>query len=132
VSYAANESIDGTLSKIGSSGFGNDIDAEAFIINAVKSMPKLSSVDCRMVLQDLYETEYGIYNHLSPINNRPLTSVAMFPSEDINDGSLLEEAIRTYVGRNIKETYGLNVIEFLDLPVDIMEMMIQIADEQKK
>jgi hypothetical protein len=82
-----------------------------------------------MVLQDLYETEYGIYDHLTPYNNRPLASVALHPAEDINDGSLLEEAIRSYLNKNIKDLYGLSMTEFFDLPVDVISLMISIGDE---
>jgi len=84
-----------------------------------------------MVMQDLYETEYGIYNHLSNANKKPLASVSMHSSEDINTGSLLEEAIRTYTVRGIKDLYGLNVLEFLELPIDVIEMMFEISEEEQ-
>lgn len=83
-----------------------------------------------MVMQDLYETEYGIYNHLSGSKNKPLASVAMHSCEDINGGSLLEEAIQTYVSRHIKDIYGLSLVEFLELPIDVMELMFGIADKE--
>jgi len=83
-----------------------------------------------MVMQDLYETEYGIYNHLQKNKNRPIASVAFHQSEDINDGSLLEEIIRTYTVKNIKNLYGINLIDFLELPQDIVEMLFSIADEE--
>lgn len=100
-------------------------------MRAVSSLPKLGSVDGQMVLNDLYETEYGIYDHLSKRKKRPLASVAMHPSEDINEGSILEETLRMYVLKGIKEVFHLNVLEFLELPADIVQMMFTIADEEQ-
>jgi len=83
-----------------------------------------------MVLYDLYETEFGICNHINgSTKSRPLASVALHPSENINDGGLLEEAVRTYTSRGIKDIYGLTLIDFLELPRDIIEMLVTIADE---
>lgn len=82
-------------------------------------------------MQDLYETEYGIYNHLGSSGMRPLSSVAMFPSEDVNTNSRLEEMMRTYLKKGIYESYGLSFIEFMDLPIDIVEMLINVSDEHR-
>jgi hypothetical protein len=81
-------------------------------------------------MQDMYDVEYGIYNHLNN-NHRPLSSVGMHPAEEVNEGSLLEEVIRTYISRDIGETYKLNLLEFLELPIDIIDMLLRINDEEK-
>lgn len=85
-------------------------------------------------MYDLYETNYGIFNHLnSTLNkNRPLASVAMFECEDINNNSLLEQVTRTYVKKGIKDVFGLNLNEFLNLPKDIIEILISISDEERR
>ena len=85
-------------------------------------------------MYDLYETKYGIFNHLDENLNklRPLASVAMHDSEDINLDCLLEQTIKTYVKRGIKDIFGLNINEFLNLPMDIAEMLIIISNEEKK
>lgn len=98
----------------------------------LEKLPKLDSIDGRMVMQDLYETEYGIWNHLDKSNKRPLGSVAFFDSEDFNEGSLLEDAIRTYTAKNIGEYTKLSLTEFLDLPIDVVAMIIKICDEAAK
>ena len=89
----------------------------------------MNCIDGRTVMQDEYDVVYGFYNHHNTSVNRPLASVAFHQPEDINDSSLLEEAIRTYVDRGIKEVYGLNLIEFLDLPLDIIEMLMNVAGD---
>jgi hypothetical protein len=84
-------------------------------------------------MYDLYETVYGIFNHLHPsAKNRPLASVAMFSSEDINDAGLLELVIRRYVDKDIHSIFGLNLEEFLNLPMDIAEMLMEIATTNKE
>jgi hypothetical protein len=84
-------------------------------------------------MYDLYETVYGIFNHLHPTaRNRPLASVAMFPSEDINDSGLLELVIRRYVEKDIRNVFGLNLEEFLNLPMDIAEMLMDISNDNRE
>lgn len=98
----------------------------------LEKLPKLDAVDGRMVMQDLYETKYGIWNHLDKTTKRPLASVAFHDCEDINEGSLLEEAIRAYTSKNIGEYTKLNLVEFLDLPIDVVAMVMKICDEAMK
>lgn len=82
-------------------------------------------------MQDLYETTYKIWDHLDPRNKRrPMASVAFHDSEDYNRGSLLEQAIRNYTSKNIGDLTKLNLLQFLDLPMDIVAMIVEICDEQ--
>lgn len=104
-------------------------DAETFIIDLLKKVPRLNNVDAKIFLQDMYETFYGVCNHLDPHKN-PLASVMLHPAEDINTGSYLEDSMRLYISRGIKDTYGLNFIEFMSLPRDIIRMMMEIASEE--
>lgn len=78
-------------------------------------------------MSDMYEHHYGIYPHLSNAMKGPLASVAMHEAEDYTTGSLLEEAIKTYVSRGIKDLYGLDLEKFLDLPIDIIDVLVSIA-----
>lgn len=117
-------------SLIGNPDFGMGIDPTDFITRALKSIPKLNCVDGRMVMQELYETEYGIHNHLDPRTRRPLASVAMHPAEDINTGSWLENSFRAYASKGIGDIFKISVFEFMEMPLDIIEMMIRIADEE--
>lgn len=77
----------------------------------------------------MYETEYGIYNHITESSGRrPLASVALHPKEDVNTHSLLEEVMKIYLEQNIGETFKLSLIEFMDLPRDIIDMMLGVSD----
>lgn len=107
-------------------------DAENFIVDLLKKVPRLNqlnNVDAKIFLQDMYETFYGICNHLDP-NKNALVSVMLHPAEDINAGSFLEDSMRLYISRGIKDIYGLNFIEFMELPRDIIRMMLDISSEE--
>lgn len=107
----------------------------------MKFLPKLSSVDSQIVLSDLYETKFNIFDHaaqsrlpstpLGPdYRARPLSSVAFHPAEDINTGSLLEEMMRLYIMRSIHGLFGLNFLEFMSLPKDVIDLMLVVSDEE--
>jgi hypothetical protein len=83
-----------------------------------------------MVMRDLYETEFGLFDHLSLHVKRPLAAVALHKQEDLNTNSSLEYACRLYVKHRIHDVFHLNVLQFLDLPPDVIEMMIMVAKEQ--
>jgi len=83
------------------------------------------------MLYKLYETEFGIYNHLSHNRDKPLASVALHDSEDYCTESLVDDSMRTYIHRSIKEFFGLSYLEFIDLPRDIIETMLTVVDEEK-
>jgi hypothetical protein len=88
----------------------------------------MDSVNARIVLLSWYESKYGIYNHFNTRKDRPMALISMHSeSEDINDGSILEEAMSTYVKFNIKDTFGLSLDEFLNNPRDVCQMMGKIA-----
>lgn len=106
------------------------VDSDEFIRKVLATIPKMDDIDIQMVLYDLYETEYGIYDHINHITNRPLASVAIHPGEDYCSNSLLEDTLRRYIDYDIQSTYGLNIVEFLELPKDIIESMIKIANEK--
>jgi hypothetical protein len=78
----------------------------------------------------IYETEYDIFNHFNTVTPRPLSPVAFHPCEDFTKGSLLEVSMRTYIKENIRETYGLSYIEYLNLPVDVVLLMREVAAEE--
>lgn len=83
-------------------------------------------------MRDLYETEFGLFDHLAPHPRRPLAAVAMHPQEDVNTNSTLEQVCKLYIRHRIYEMFHLDLLQFLDLPADFVEMLIGIAKEQTK
>jgi hypothetical protein len=88
------------------------------------------SISAKLVLQEEYETMYGIYNHDDPYNQRPLALVGMQPKEDVSRYSKLYRTIRRYSFHEIHSKFGLSLTEFLDLPHDIVELLFEISAEQ--
>lgn len=87
----------------------------------------LCSTDAQLLMQDAYETTLGIYNHEARDKNRPLALVAMQGSEDTNVGSRLYERIRQFRIRQVPKWYGLSLREFLELPTDYVEFILEDA-----
>lgn len=105
------------------------MDAEDYLMEYLSKLPKLNRVDAKIVLNDLYDKHYGICNHTTVSNQRPLSSVGFHPAEVLNEDSLLEEGMRLYISRNIHEHFKMSWTEFMDLPRDVAQSMIRIAGE---
>jgi hypothetical protein len=114
---------------VGDPDFGRKFDARDFLVDSLNKLPKSGSVDGRMMLQDLYETQIGIFNHLGQSRTRPFSSVAMLPGEDVNENSLLMASMRLFVEKNISAITGYNFTEFMDLPTDVIRMWIDVINE---
>ena len=115
---------------IGDPNFGLDVDWNKFLGRVFKHVPKLGCVDAVQLIYNFYDTEYKIYNHAQVNNKRPLASIAFHECENVNDNSLLESVMRMYVVKSIKDIFGLSLVEYMDLPIDIVEMLNSIADKE--
>ena len=80
-------------------------------------------------MSDLYKLEFGITNRVKL--SSPLGTVAMHQAEDMNTGHILRDALRSYIDNDIQQCFGLTVLEFLDLPVDVVETMLMVSAEKK-
>lgn len=78
---------------------------------------------------DVYETKYGLFNHISGLDRklRPLASVALHEMEDNAKTSSLYEAIELYLDKDIMKNFGLNLNEFLDLPREIINKLLELS-----
>ncbi len=87
-----------------------------------------------MLLRDVYETKFGIYNHLEPTasKRRPLGSVAFHEPEEINDNSLLKAVIKRYMDNSVGEYTKLSLLEFMELPSDIVDIVIELCQAKSK
>lgn len=85
-------------------------------------------------MTDVYETIYRIFNHISnfkqpPGGRRPLASVAFHRSEDFTTGSLREETMRIWRDLPIGKVFGINYLDWMGLPPDVVEDMVMITKE---
>ncbi|WP_233874702.1 hypothetical protein [Paraburkholderia adhaesiva] len=93
---------------------------------ALEEAPAIAnSTDTQLLLRDCYETAYGIYNHALDNRGATLSLVAMHEAEDISSGGLLYERIRLYQKRQVLAHFGLNLIEFLSLPSDLVAFVLE-------
>ena len=90
----------------------------------------MSSVDAKMAMFDLYETEYGIYNHLDGSTRRPLATVAFHEAESLQASDLLSVSAKIYVSKNIHSLFGLSLFEFLSLTKSDIEILVEISDSE--
>jgi phosphoserine aminotransferase len=102
----------------------------------IEKLPKLTAVESKMVLYDVYETRHGIFNHHGASKSRPLASVAFHNSENFTEQSVLQDAIEEYAFENYREVWGLSLSEFLALPHYQVKMlrdtMPRIAERKRK
>ncbi len=82
---------------------------------------------------DVYESGFGIYNHNQHAadNSRPLALVAMHWSESSSDQSALYERIEQFKERQVYQTFGLNLTEFLDLPRDVCVHILDLCGKKQ-
>lgn len=90
---------------------------------------KLDSITARMILQESYETLFGIFNHdaVNVAKTRPLALVAMHPKENVAEYSKLYRTVVRYKDHNIQSLFGLNIEQFLDQPLEMVELMFKLS-----
>jgi hypothetical protein len=92
----------------------------------------MDRISAKMVLSEYYEVRTGICNHPALHKTRPISTVAFHDAEDITKNSLLEEAIRNYARYDIYSIFGLNLNDFLSLPMDICSLIENAAISKMK
>lgn len=76
---------------------------------------------------DLYEREFGIYNH-GPSADNPLSSVLFHTCEDVWMDSRLRDLIETFAVHDIGRLWNMSLPEFLALPIPYVEMIMKLRD----
>lgn len=114
--------------------FGLGVEPEEYLAHYARKLPPLKPVDISVVLNDIYEHQFNIYPHLAinNNNNRPLSSVAFHSCEDINEVYLFHQYVNAYLSNNVYEYFGINLIDFLNLPMDYSKILRQIAETKNK
>lgn len=112
--------------------FEASVDLDDYLRRCVKFIrPNTSVADLRNTMYQIYETEFGVFDHIN-IKNRPLASVAFMDIEDTLDGSPMDSITRTYASKGIYKLLGINFLDFINLPRDIVELLINVATEEQK
>lgn len=87
-----------------------------------------NSSDLQILMRDVYETTYGIWDHGQDSDEDLLSLVAHRPAEDTGpEVGLLYERIRHYDEREIYKHFGLDLVQFLELPTDIVTYLLELG-----
>ncbi len=87
----------------------------------------MSAADARVVMMDLYENRFGIYNHLAGDKN-PLSSVLLHDKEEVWMDSSLRDMIEDFALYDIGELWKISLVDFLKLPHPYVEIMRRVRD----
>lgn len=90
----------------------------------------LSAVEARIYMSDMYETRANIYNHIADPHS--LDSVLLHGADDFITDSTLEKLIRTFKEEDIYDHFGLNLLEFLSLPCDVLEFIVDLNRKDRE
>jgi hypothetical protein len=80
----------------------------------------------KIVLRELYEQVFGIYNHLAKDKN-PLAIVGLRKKESLTEGDPIDDLIGAYTNYDINGNFGLSFIEFVGLPSYVSTKLIKEA-----
>jgi hypothetical protein len=87
-----------------------------------------NSSDLQILMRDVYETTYGIWDHGQDSDEDLLSLVAHRAAEDTGpEVGLLYERIRQYDEREILKTFGLDLVQFLELPTDMVTYLLELG-----
>ena len=96
-----------------------------------ESQSGVSTLFAKILQVEAYDTAYGIANYDGE-NISGLDYVKLHPAERTDVNSLMYDTIIKFGKRNIAKTFGMSMTEFLDLPRDISEMVLNAAKEIAK
>lgn len=99
-------------------------------MQACGALGKYSDAEIRIILKDMYDQKYGIFDHANKTKERPLASVALHPSEEFINNSAIRDHIRLFAKKKIYETWGISHIELMNMPREIANHYYAIADEE--
>lgn len=95
--------------------------------NLATKLGKLSSVGSQIVMSYIYDVNYGICQHEATIE--PLSQVLMHEKETYGPNTPHSKSMRDFKRYRIRDTFGLDWLQWLDLPLDTAADMILICKE---
>ena len=103
---------------------------DEYVSGLFEKVRQADEVTVKLVLRQLYETEFGIFDHISYNKERPLSGVAMFEAENVDSDNALDNVMATYIDKRIKDTFGLSFIEYVSLPRNYIIKMLELCDRE--
>lgn len=81
----------------------------------IETLTKCSAVDAKQFMLAYYDSQFGIFNHFSQVERRPLALVAIHPAEDTTTNTMLESRITKFARSGVKDILGVNSYTLLNL-----------------
>lgn len=99
---------------------------------------KMSLVAGKELLYQAYDLSFGIFDYVkqrydedrnkNPNTARPLSSVALHPAEDMSGpNTRFGHIAKAFIEFKMAAALGYNLTEFLDLPVEYVDLLIRIT-----
>lgn len=83
--------------------------------------PDIDGYTLEIICRELYYTMYGIHN--LDDTEHPLALVRYTNADTVGDLGSVAELINNFRIFTIHEKYGLNLTEYMNLPIDIIELL---------
>ena len=126
--------------------FGVELPENSMLGQVLRHAPKADYLTSRLLLIQAYQTTFNIFDHLSnaqrvvgenPDDHHPLASIELHPAEDLIHTFRTPELLDLYIKLKIKDYTGLSWVEFMDLPREYSQMIMdrcakELSEENKK
>ncbi len=89
--------------------------------STLREYPSKDGITNGMVLQEVYDIAFGVNDHSN--DSSPLSLIKMHPTEDMHSRSMLYSRVKRYINMDIHQSTGLNLIDFLELPREMVELI---------
>jgi hypothetical protein len=111
--------------------FGSSFDYQGAITELIKKTDSVSGFDAEIIRREFYEELSGIVRLDDP--QRPLALVGESPIDGNRLLWPMYNRIREFKMYEVYKHYGLSLTEFLDLPRDIVEMILnELRDDAER
>lgn len=107
-----------------------DDNFDDYLKEILNNIAKLKGADAQLVLRQFYETKFGVFDHIQNADQRPMSTVALYDTEENGQTSVLYSRIEQYIKSSILKHTGLNLTEFLSLPREIVQWIFKVSENQ--
>ncbi len=92
----------------------------------------LSSYEQQILLLELYEQAFHIFNHEQAPPHRPLALVEMHPKELVGPFSREARLMHRFATLKVGEIFNISFTEFLNQTRERVEMMLQVGELRER
>lgn len=93
----------------------------------------MSSIDAQLVLSEVYQTTYGLYDHRANGNpSSPLKGACLHPKEDYITLGARHNFIRRFAICNVAKVSGMSYSEFIELTKDECDVWFEVCEHMSK